>query len=485
MAGNCYRQTLDTLMTRFPDALLALAVRTMCALTAVAFALSVLAFPLVKGWASEPIATVQGYLVVAAGLLVLAVWRYQKERVERFGTWLASQQHFGLKILAIAFGLRLAGIFFLQWEATGDYALHELRVWQVSQGEGYLTPGKGPDPHWPPGYVLLMSSLYWLFGRSPLLLKGANALVDAASVILVWRFALAFWKDEATARLGAVVYAINPVLIAVSQIFIYGPLFGFFLLLLALCVHRSALLWGFLLGIGALIKPVILPAPLFLAVTSWMEGRPVPRIAGRVLMAAAVMLLVISPWTYRNYIAFDRFLLVSANGGWVLWWGNNPEAMGTMPNWTEEQRTVNGAELVDLDARLGREAVAYIRSEPGRFLAMIPVKLAHTFGTEAASLPPEIRYPALMPEALFRMIVQGFYIVLALGFAIAVWRWRARCASSIEGFTAITFVFLFAAIHATFIGWSFYHVPLLGFMSAFLPGVWRYPDRTPGAETGD
>jgi hypothetical protein len=38
--------------------------------------------------------------------------------------------------------------------------------------------------------------------------------------------------------------------------------------------------------------------------------------------------IVVLPWTIRNYVQFNKFILVSNNGGVNFWMGNNPNAYG-------------------------------------------------------------------------------------------------------------------------------------------------------------
>ena len=50
-------------------------------------------------------------------------------------------------------------------------------------------------------------------------------------------------------------------------------------------------------------------------------------------LAALLAIAMLAPWTIRNYIAFDRFIPISTNGGFNFWRGNN--AVTTGSPWTE------------------------------------------------------------------------------------------------------------------------------------------------------
>ena len=48
----------------------------------------------------------------------------------------------------------------------------------------------------------------------------------------------------------------------------------------------------------------------------------------KALVILACALVIIGPWTVRNYLVYDEFILTTAAGGYGLWLGNNPGANG-------------------------------------------------------------------------------------------------------------------------------------------------------------
>jgi hypothetical protein len=135
-----------------------------------------------------------------------------------------------------------------------------------------------------------------------------------------------------------------------------------------------------LLGVGTLLRPqTLLIAPL-LGLMSARAG-----LRRRLVAAAATTALAIAvclPWTLRNCARMDRCVLVSANAGWNLLIGATPGAGGTFAPVADEIvprecRTVFAE--AEKDVCFGTAALRQIRAEPGRWLALIPKKLAHTF----------------------------------------------------------------------------------------------------------
>jgi hypothetical protein len=52
------------------------------------------------------------------------------------------------------------------------------------------------------------------------------------------------------------------------------------------------------------------------------------RYASRLVFAFLIAILMVSPWTVRNYYALGGFIPIRSNFGLELWIGNNPEATG-------------------------------------------------------------------------------------------------------------------------------------------------------------
>ncbi len=83
---------------------------------------------------------------------------------------------------------------------------------------------------------------------------------------------------------------------------------------------------GLLLGVLILTVPTTLVVLPLLVVWLWFDRRPLLRNL-TILIACAI--LVIIPWTVRNYVVFDTFVVISSNSGLNLLLGNSEH---TSPN---------------------------------------------------------------------------------------------------------------------------------------------------------
>jgi 4-amino-4-deoxy-L-arabinose transferase-like glycosyltransferase len=143
--------------------------------------------------------------------------------------------------------------------------------------------------------------------------------------------------------IGAAVIAIYPALLEYTGMLMTEPagtalLSGMLLLLLRAREEGRAWLWsatGVAIGALAMLRPeyllfvVVLP---LVAVLPWRRGAPENRRRLRLAgLMAGCALLVVVPWTVRNFIAFERLVPISTGGGQVLYEGSyiaagpNPE----------------------------------------------------------------------------------------------------------------------------------------------------------------
>lgn len=108
--------------------------------------------------------------------------------------------------------------------------------------------------------------------------------------------------------------------------------------------------------------------------------------AWRLVAGAAATVLVLLPWTVRNYAVHGRFVPIRDSFGKEFWMGNNPHATGTgyAAGGTTEityafppRAFARRGRLpeADLMAAMAAEAVEYIRAEPGAFVSRTAKKV--------------------------------------------------------------------------------------------------------------
>ena len=182
-----------------------------------------------------------------------------------------------------------------------------------------------------PGTSLLWACLYQVFGHRFDVVRLVHCLLGAASCLLVFVIADR-WFSRPVAWFSAAVWAIYPTAILYSSIELVSESLSLCLFLGYLAAAAAfgerprwtrGLAAGVLLGLCILTHPskvVMVPFALLWAMAQWCRE---PR---RMVAAAAIPLvaiIVVSPWSIRNYLVFKRFIPLTTMGGSVLLQGNN------------------------------------------------------------------------------------------------------------------------------------------------------------------
>ena len=144
-------------------------------------------------------------------------------------------------------------------------------------------------------------------------------------------------------------------------------------------------------GRSVLVRPIMRSCSLRSG--SWRcccGGRTPRREWTRAAVAcAAAILAVLAPWAYRNAGVFGTPVLVSTNGGYILWVGNNPLASGRylLTNGVHsfayarfDPDVPRNEGEVGQDVAYRRRAVDYMRSHPLGILRLVPAKSGHPLG---------------------------------------------------------------------------------------------------------
>ena len=300
-------------------------------------------------------------------------------------------------MFAVAFGIRLAVSAFMVPEFLDNYRDHWHFGWEmgriarsICEGHGFSSPffdPSGPTAMLPPAYPYLVALCMKLFGGftvgSTMAILTLNSLFASLTVFPVFFLAKRV-LDERTARVSGWAWAFFPYSIYLASGRIYSDsltcLIASLLWLQTLRVEKSRvigdwLLWGLLWGAAGLVSPVLLGPLPFLAI--WLVVRRsragLPWLAPG-MASAVVLLAVVTPWTVRNYRAFDRFIPLR-DGFWMeVHVGNNGDTSDVTPD--SAHPTTSPIEYAQwralgeigyMDAKK-TQALDFIRQHPGFFV---------------------------------------------------------------------------------------------------------------------
>ena len=237
---------------------------------------------------------------------------------------LASARRLPALAALITLAIGLAFIFIWAPHPWGWYGIdqyHQIAV-ELAAGKSFDTF----DVPWGYGYFLAL--FYRVFGPTPLPALIAQALLNAAIPLLVYAYA-----DRAFDRRVAAVAAILVALFSFNTVYVSTESTDsvstvLFMAMLLAFVHgrivnrdRWYVVVGLLAGVVAQFRPNLVLLPFAFAGMHWLLG---PRRWFRVRQGVAIVataLVLLVPWTWRNYQLSGQFLPTSTHGGVQLWYG--------------------------------------------------------------------------------------------------------------------------------------------------------------------
>ncbi len=349
----------------------------------------------------------------------------------------------------------------LQTSGYDTYAVN------LIEGHGYTRfADYHADSDLPPLYPFFLVGVYEFFGRDPIPVALVQIALDALVILLI------FWigrrvAGEPAGLLAAAFYGFYPYLLY-QNLTLNDT--GIFILLLTAgiaaayrvrdtCGWRWAVALGVCFGLGALTKTLIVLILPLLALWWWRAVglRETVRLS---LISGVALVLVITPWTIRNFRVHHEFVLVSTNGGSNLHQGNNPCVADYLARgWDAQWVNCLGKPPVGLSEtaadRWHREqAITYLRDHPGDWPRLFWTKFRVLWSPAIMpyDLPPD---PYLIDDAVLQYNSTAFQVarvvhvlyfgpllllgIIGLGLA---WRDHLEIAPLVAVMIAITIAYL-------------------------------------------
>ena len=227
------------------------------------------------------------------------------------------------------------------------------RTFLASGTYGFI-PGR-PSAYTQPLYGFFLVPLYWIFGRSWVVVGLAQIAVAVATALLVYEIGRRFVSRRA-GLVAAAVATLHPYLVwhdvHMNREILDELLAAAIVLLTLLVAERLSLSLavglGAALGLAVLgnVRLVVLPVLItaFLVVLG-RRAAVVPAV-----VAVAVSALVVAPWVVRNQVSVGCFTLTT--DGRALWKANNPNTLRTLESgkWIDDVPGIPGAPPTPQDA---------------------------------------------------------------------------------------------------------------------------------------
>jgi 4-amino-4-deoxy-L-arabinose transferase-like glycosyltransferase len=318
-----------------------------------------------------------------------------------------------------------------------DQVSYDALARSLLEGRGYsftknwypITTAHTPTAHWSFLYPLYLAGVYAVTGYHPLvarLLQGA--LGGALLCFLVYKIGRRVVNEE-TGLVGAGLAAVYGYFIYYNVALMTETFFIILVLLtlylsLELKEHPTPIRWaglGFSLGLAVLLRQTILLFIPFLLSWLFLELRTRGIRWWYFVLPVVIVLLLVSPWTVRNYLVYREFLPLNSNAGYALFASNHPN-LGT--DWRNEivvvpvPEELKGQNEAEMDRALTRRGIDFILADPERYLWLSLDKTLEFFWFWPSSDSGTL-------SNLVRVLSFGVYLpFMLLGLYLSFSRWR-------------------------------------------------------------
>jgi hypothetical protein len=149
---------------------------------------------------------------------------------------------------------------------------------------------------------------------------------------------------------------------------------------------------------------------------------------------SAIVVACIVPWTIRNHRVYGRWIAIASEGGVTFWTGNHPLARGdgdlaANPDLKRAELAFRashpGLTPEDLEPLYYRDALAWIRANPGAWIALVARKALYTI------VPAGPSYA--LHSMRYRIASAAPYLILLPVAAAGAWRWRMATRAGTAG----------------------------------------------------
>lgn len=235
-------------------------------------------------------------------------------------------------VFLISFSLGVFFAFCFRHPIDADAVGYDAIGWNLAQGRGFSLQTSAPfipTMRREPVYPYFLCAVYKIFGHNYAAVYLFQIFIFSLTCILVYFLARDIFGEK-VAKYSAVFTALCPTLANYPSYLLTETVFIFLLclsiLVLTKAVNTQRVMWffisGLILGITALCKVIMLLFFLVVFLEVFLLKRDwkyfFKRSIYHLAMFSFAFLIVIAPWSYRNYRLFG-YTQISLRGGAALW----------------------------------------------------------------------------------------------------------------------------------------------------------------------
>ncbi len=366
----------------------------------------------------------------------------------------------------------------LQPEGGLDSAVYVRLAQRAAGGDWAL----GPAVYYvSPLYAYFLAVLFRVFGAGLLLPKLVQVTLGAVAAVLAAATGATLFGRRVAAIAGGLValtglFAFNEVLLLQSSLDPFLTALALLLFARALGSGRAATWLAAGLGFGLLCanRPNAVLAVVAVLLLH-LAARRTRTAATQALALAAGLALATAPFALRNRVVAGEWVWLSSHGGLNFYIGNHPEADGRYASVEGIEPSIEGQatsaravaekalgrplRAAEVSAYFYARALAWIRSEPGRALALLGRKVLLVLGATDLALNYSFTYYALDEPTLLRWLFVGPVLLVPLGLLGLIVHGETRAPFARPAWPA--FIPAYALSVAVFFVASRYRLPLL------------------------
>lgn len=389
-----------------------------------------------------------------------------------------------LLIIILAAIMRLAYVFFYpQIPVICDPEQYDDIAMSLMQSRGFPISKIGNEYTGitrPPGYPLFLALIFNIFGHNYQSVRIIQALLDSLTCLIIFCLGRTVFNSK-VGRIAAICYAFYTPPIIFTGLLYTETLFtlilsvSVFFMLLAFKRDNFSywMLAGLFLGLAALIssRPVLMPFLVLGALL--LSRRPLKESMKSSMIVLFFMIVSISPWTLRNYMATGKFVLLENynQDGTALWLATNPYGIMT---WGDDRvkKMVSDMPLNERAGYYQREAwrnlrrypISYLKNSIKRFTTLwVSSHGGHISGLERSfiSLWQDRDWRILYLKILLLIINVLFAVFGFTGL------WLNRFNYRQGSFILMLPVFYFTILHTFYVSSARLQIPALPFLTIF------------------
>jgi len=316
-----------------------------------------------------------------------------------------------------------------------------------------------------PGYPVFVSIIRLIDKENIFIVRVVQAFLGSFCVLGVFYLARQIFEDNRISFLAAFFMAFDPASVYFSNLVLYDTLLSvlllIFIILLYLAVKRKDL-WlsigaGIMAGIMTLVSASMVLIVPFCFIVLFLAFNTRKNITLKLGVIFVSMMMVMSPWIFRNYKIHKTFILTTTQGGAGLYESVGPEANGGPVGSIVREKYKDIFDQkgeIELDQYWRQKAYQSIRDDPTRFTKLAIKKF---FRMWSITINYQSAHPVLYNTVSIMFYLPIFLLLMASFFYVKD-RWR-NCLILIIPIVYKTM------IHMVFIGSVRYRVPLMPFVS--------------------